>query len=93
MTPLDPIQAGVALLLFSLPESTGFAIAGGVALLAHGTIDRPTRDIDAFAAAQPGPTPGDVTELATALHGRLVKAGWHVTVIRDRVSVWLVTSG
>ena len=45
-------QLQIAQLLFDLPEARGFALAGGSALLALGTIDRPTRDIDAFVAAR-----------------------------------------
>ncbi len=33
---------------FSLPESAGFAVAGGAALVAQGLIHRPTRDLDLF---------------------------------------------
>jgi hypothetical protein len=30
------------------PQSAGFAVAGGAALIAHGLIQRPTRDVDLF---------------------------------------------
>jgi len=42
-----------------------------------------SRDIDAFASAQPGPTPGDVRPLATALRAALTTGGWATTTIRD----------
>jgi Nucleotidyl transferase AbiEii toxin, Type IV TA system len=35
-------------LFFDLPESAGFAVAGGAALVAQGLIDRPTRDVGLF---------------------------------------------
>ncbi len=53
MTSLDTAQLNIARILFSLPAAGGFALAGGSALVVHGAIDRPTRDIDAFVAAKP----------------------------------------
>lgn len=76
MTKLAPPQLEVARCLFALPEAEGFALAGGAALLAHGTIERPTRDIDAFAGAKAGPTPGDVRPLSHALATPLSEDGW-----------------
>lgn len=58
MSGFSGSQLTAARLLFELPEARGFALAGGSALLALGTIDRPTRDIDAFAAPR-GPRPSD----------------------------------
>jgi NAD(P)-dependent dehydrogenase (short-subunit alcohol dehydrogenase family) len=82
VTGLSGGQREVALLLFGLPESEGFALAGGSALVALGVIDRPTRDIDAFFAAQAGGAPGDVGPLASALCSALADAGWTVEVVR-----------
>lgn len=82
MSQLDPAQAEIATLLFSLPEAAGYALAGGAALLAAGTIDRPTRDLDAFIAATPTHPPGDVTTLAAALVNALEDNGWTVTIVR-----------
>jgi hypothetical protein len=45
---LTPLQVSAARLFFSLPESAGFAVAGGAALIARGLIQRPTRDVDLF---------------------------------------------
>lgn len=67
MSSLDPAQHDIAQILFGLPAAVGFALAGGSALVAHGAIERPTRDIDAFIAARPGSPPGDVRPLASAL--------------------------
>ena len=64
MNTLDPDQLEVARILFALPSATGFALAGGSALLLSGTIERPTRDIDAFIAARPGIHHGNVQPLA-----------------------------
>lgn len=52
MSGLANLQQEVARILFGLPESAGFAMAGGSALVALGVIDRPTRDLDAFVAAR-----------------------------------------
>lgn len=82
MTRLDPAQTEIATLLFSLPEAGGYALAGGAALPATGTIDRPTRDLDAFIAATPTQPPGDVTTLAAALAETLENNGWTVTIVR-----------
>lgn len=82
MTALDPNQLSVARLLFSLPSARGYALAGGSALLAVGVIDRPTHDIDAFVAARPGPSPGDVRILAGDLAAALERDGWNVQTMR-----------
>ncbi len=82
MTTLDPNQLEVARLLFSLPSAAGYALAGGSALLAAGVIDRPTRDVDAFVAARPGPSPGDVRPLAGDLAAALESDGWNVQTMR-----------
>lgn len=79
-------QLQIAQLLFDLPEARGFALAGGSALLALGTIDRPTRDIDAFVAAKAETPPGDVGPLATALRDRLLADGWAVKIDRELIT-------
>ena len=76
MNSLDPPQLEIAHILFELPAARDFALAGDSALLALGAIDRPTRDIDAFVAVRPGPTPGDVRPLAADLIHALLTAGW-----------------
>jgi len=83
MNSLDPPQLEIAHILFGLPAARDFALAGGSALLALGAINRPTRDIDAFVAARPGPTPGDVRPLAADLTCTLLNAGWEVSLIRS----------
>lgn len=45
-TPLTALQIEASRLFFTLPESAGFAVAGGAALLAQGLIHRPTVDVD-----------------------------------------------
>ena len=83
MNSLDPPQLEIAHILFELPAARDFALAGDSALLALGAIDRPTRDIDAFVAARPGPTPGDVRPLARDLIHTLLNAGWEASLIRS----------
>ncbi len=82
MSGLTDGQQEVARILFGLPESEGFALAGGSALVALGVIDRPTRDLDAFVAARAGDPPGDVGPLATAFSAALDGAGWDVEAAR-----------
>ena len=46
MNRLTPFQAEAARLFFTLPESNGYLLAGGGALLVSGLSSRPTRDLD-----------------------------------------------
>jgi predicted nucleotidyltransferase component of viral defense system len=48
MSGLSEFQIQVARMFFSLPESDGFLLAGGSALLAGGLTSRPTQDLDFF---------------------------------------------
>ena len=45
-------------------------------------VDRDTRDLDAFIAATPGPTPGTVDLLADAFTAAAQQAGWSLQTIR-----------
>jgi hypothetical protein len=45
---LTPLQVKATQLFFSLPQSNGFAVAGGAALIVQGLIQRQTRDVDLF---------------------------------------------
>lgn len=45
-SPLTHLQRLALELFFALPESDGFAFAGGAALVATGLTDRPAQDID-----------------------------------------------
>ncbi|MEM8922364.1 MAG: nucleotidyl transferase AbiEii/AbiGii toxin family protein [Actinomycetota bacterium] len=69
--------------MFGLPEAADYALAGGAALLATGTITRPTRDLDAFVEAQPAHPPGDVAPLTEALTRTLGAEGWSSHVVRS----------
>ena len=82
MSGLLPIQRDLARMLFSLPEAVGYALAGGAALVVQQIVDRDTRDLDAFIAAEPGPAPGTVDGLADAFTGAAQRAGWSLQTIR-----------
>ena len=45
---LSALQARVAALVEALPESSGFVLAGGAAMAAHGVLGGTTRDLDYF---------------------------------------------
>lgn len=83
MTEVEPgltsFQVELAQLFFSLPESTGFLLAGGGALIAQGIVPRPTDDLDFFAARGLG----DVVAAADALTGACRERNWSVEVIRE----------
>jgi hypothetical protein len=79
---LSPLQMQATRLFFSLPESAGFAVAGGAALLAQGLIHRPTRDVDLFlldAAASA------VATAATSYEAELDKMGWSHRRVIDQM--------
>ena len=82
MSDLLPVQRDLARLLFSLPEAAGDALAGGAALVVRQIVDRDTRDLDAFVAATPGPTPGTVDLFADAFTEAAQRAGWTLQTIR-----------
>ncbi len=82
MSDLLPVQRDLARLLFSLPEAAGYALAGGAALVVRQIVDRDTRDLDAFIAATPGPTPGTVDLLADAFTEAARRAGWTLQTTR-----------
>jgi hypothetical protein len=74
--------------LFALPESAGFALAGGSALLAQEIVDRTTKDLDFFGVER-----RTIHTAAEALRDALVKEGLacdeafrHPTFVRLRVS-------
>ncbi len=86
MNRLTPLQRRAARILFGLPDSDGFALAGGSALAALGVVDRLTRDLDAFIAAEPDNPPGDVRPLAASFTAALAAERWTVALVRDHVT-------
>jgi hypothetical protein len=75
---LTEIQREVLRLFFGLPESAGFVLAGGAALIASGLSERPTQDVDLFTSdVRTG-----ITDAAAALEAACVERGWAVEAIR-----------
>jgi hypothetical protein len=76
---LAAFQAEVARLFFALPESRGFLLAGGAALLAQHLTTRPTEDLDFFTA----PERGQVPAARDALEEAAIRQGWSTERIHD----------
>lgn len=76
---LTSLQAEVANTFFELPESHGFVVAGGAALIASGLITRPTEDLDLFASAPVS----SVTAAARALEMAMDSCGYQVRIVRE----------
>jgi len=86
---LSSLQLGIAEAFFALPESVGFLLAGGGALIAQGLIDRPTDDLDFFA----NHNSGSVAAAGEALMSDVRDRGWSADVVRSgpdfrRLKVW-----
>lgn len=76
---LSEFQIELANLFFSLPESAGFLLAGGGALIAQGIVPRPTEDLDFFTARQVGNVEAASDALVTAVAAR----GWTTDLLRS----------
>jgi len=74
---IDAFQADVARIALDAAGGHGFALAGGNALVAHGIVQRPTKDVDLFSNEAGGP--GAVT---AAVQAALEAAGYQVLVTR-----------
>jgi hypothetical protein len=58
--PLDPLQERIARTALQLPEARTLALAGGAAMIAHGFVNRETKDVDLFTRdRRPGGGPSD----------------------------------
>jgi nucleotidyltransferase AbiEii toxin of type IV toxin-antitoxin system len=64
---LTAFQMEVARLFFALPESAGFLLAGGAALVAQHLTTRPTEDLDFFTTPETGHVPRTKTEVKAKL--------------------------
>lgn len=88
---LTPLQIQTTRLFFSLPQSAGFAVAGGAALIAQGLIQRPTRDVDLFLLDAETST---VSSAAAAFEAAADSQGWsHQRVMDQQDFVRLSISG
>lgn len=76
---LSAFPRDIARLFFSLPESDGYLLAGGAALVASELTARPTRDLDLFTHTPFESVSAGRDALVTAATGR----GWITTMIRD----------
>jgi hypothetical protein len=76
---LTSLQREVLAIFFALPESTGYLLAGGAALIATGLSTRPTDDLDLFGSDL---TRG-VGDAADALEGASIDRGWSIERVRD----------
>jgi hypothetical protein len=76
---LTELQREVLRIFFDLPESSGFVLAGGAALVASGLSERPTRDVDLFGSDPVIGVAGAADALETACVGR----GWAIDRIQD----------
>lgn len=79
MSVLTDLQLATLRLFFGLPESTGFLLAGGAALVAQELSTRPTHDLDFFAS----PGMGSVASARDALTKAATGRGWTVEPIQD----------
>lgn len=86
---LSEFQVALATLFFSLPESAGFLLAGGGALIAQGIVPRPTEDLDFFTTRQLGRVDTASDALVTAVTER----GWSVELKRtgEEFRRWAIT--
>jgi Nucleotidyl transferase AbiEii toxin, Type IV TA system len=72
---LSDFQQRVASIVFALPASTKFALAGGGALIAHEIVDRATNDLDCF-----GPSRDEVDRCWPTVRDALVEVGLDVDI-------------
>ncbi len=76
---LTPLQVATLRLFFDLPESSGFLLAGGAALVAQELTRRPTHDLDFFSA----PGVSSITKAKDALTNAAITQKWQVDRIQD----------
>jgi hypothetical protein len=78
-TTLTELQRLVLDLFFALPESEGFVLAGGAALVATGLTTRPTQDVDLFGSD----IATGIATAADALEAACIDSGWTIERVRD----------
>jgi hypothetical protein len=71
--PLDPFQARIARTALALPQAHTLALAGGGAMIAHGFVNRATKDIDLFTEVDDR----EAVEVAAALREALHEQGFN----------------
>jgi hypothetical protein len=78
---IDPFHEKVARIALGVAEQHGFALGGGLALVAHGVLDRPTEDVDLFSDRD-----GSVPAAAELVRNALERAGIEVEVEEEEHS-------
>lgn len=88
---ISSFQREVALAFFAMPESRGFLLVGGAALIAAGVVERVTDDLDFFAPR----SRADVPATEAAFERVCDERGWLVQVVIDSAEFvrLVVTSG
>ncbi|WP_182376170.1 nucleotidyl transferase AbiEii/AbiGii toxin family protein [Nocardioides sp. WS12] len=76
---LSQFQLDLAAVFFALPQSVGFLLAGGGALIAQELVSRETDDLDFFADRRAGDVPAAGEAFLVAVDER----GWDAEVIRS----------
>ena len=71
--PIDPFHEKVVRVALKVADRHGFVLGGGLALILHGALQRPTEDIDLF-----GPESASVTTAAVAVREALQASGVRV---------------
>lgn len=86
---LSDFQVELANVFFSLPESAGFLLAGGGALIAQGIVSRPTEDLDFFTSRHSG----SVVAASDALIAAVTARGWTHELVRtgEEFRRWAIT--
>lgn len=79
---LTEFQVDIAKIFFALPESSGFLLAGGAALIVHGLVERPTQDLDFF-TSQHG---GNIIAAAEAFEDAARQRNWVTHRVRESAS-------
>jgi len=78
MHPADPFHTRVAQIALAVADRHGFALGGGLALIAHGVLERPTEDVDLFSDVE-----NSVPAATAAVRAALEEAGITVATVDD----------
>jgi hypothetical protein len=85
---IDPFHESVVRVALQVADRYGFVLGGGLALILHGTLQRPTEDIDLF-----GPETASVTAAAAAVQHALEEAGIRVRQVPTDTELGQVIDG
>lgn len=98
--PVSDLQHTIAEIALGAAARHGFALGGGVSLIAHGIVSRPTQDVDLFTDRE-----GAVAPAAAAVETALRAAGFQIERVdrfgdlaevweglTDNLAEWIVTA-